>query len=203
MQGLSKWTWRRWDGSEYPAGRIPSFWRRVADRSQQEAQRDFGPLADYQELIRDVDKREGGRRGADSAGPRAAARHDWGDWEILHYRLKAVAKLWKPSATDAGVFELDRFDLQRNPDAAALRATLDMAIADDELLLRLEGWHLVTVPMSLRGLLLLGAVVDIAAAQRHRRCDQCNEWFPLRRNDQKFCGGKCRLQAHIAGRAEE
>jgi hypothetical protein len=178
------WTWRRGDGSEYVASAIPALWLRIADRKwpalssdkpYRDMLRDYGPLADEDDLVRP-------------------------DWKTLHHWLKGAARLWHPSADDPAIHCLNTFALPRDANARALRVSLDTAGMDGDLVPRLNEWRLEVMPLSLRGFLLMTSVADIAARQRFRRCDQCHEWFPVARTDARFCSNVCRQAAHLASK---
>jgi hypothetical protein len=201
MQEKSWWTWVQGDGTRYAA--VPELWRRVADRPRwQDARGEFGPLADHTAMIREIDTDpDTGARAysAASRGQQAADRVDAGDWQILHGRLKAMARLWQPWSHNPEIFSLTRFNPLQHADAAALRATLEMAAVDGELSPRLDGWHLRVVPQTLRGFLLMTCAADVAAQQRFRRCTNCNEWFHVGRSDNRYCTNACRQAHHRTG----
>jgi hypothetical protein len=185
MQEDSWWTWARGDGTAYAPSAIDGLWRRVADRKWLDAQAEFGPLDDYETLRR-------------ARGVEAVSREDATGWKTLHYRLRAMAKLWQPSAGEPAVHALTDFNPIQHADATALRHTLAMSAVDGELAVRLDGWHLRVVPASLRGYLLMTCAADVAKRQRFRRCGNCDEWFPVMRTDNRFCSNNCRQAHHQA-----
>ena len=209
MQEFSEWTWRRSDRSEYNASAIPALWRRVTDRDWLAAQSEFGPLAYHDDLIRalNTDTQTGVvTYGTSSRGEKAALFRDAENWQVLHNRLQHVAALWIPSTNDPTIHALDTFALERDRYAAALRvvvASIAGADGEGELVPALDGWHLRVKPQSLRALLLMDCVGDIAARQRFRRCDHCSEWFPVARADARFCSPSCRQATHIANKTEK
>jgi hypothetical protein len=202
----SWWAWNRGDGSAYAPSRIPAFWLRVAYRRWQDARDQFGPLADHaQHISPELVTHEAARRQRPEAETtaRMIAATDASDWETLHYRLKAMGRLWQPWPHNRQIYGLVPFNTLQHDDAAALRATLDMACAHGELVPRLDGWQLRVVPQSLRGFLLMSCAADVAAKRRFRRCDQCHEWFPVARADAKFCSAVCRQAAHQSAKMEQ
>ena len=202
MQENSWWTWYRADGSRYAPSDIDGLWMRVADRRWMDAREQFGPLADHAGLIQqlDTDPETGTvTHSATSRGQQAAISADQSDWKVLHYRLKAMAKLWQPWPDNADIYCLSEFNPLQHADASALRATLELAAMDGELMPRLDGWRLRVVPRSLRGYLLMTCAADVADQRRFRRCANCNEWFGLARSDTKHCSQACR-QAFYAAR---
>jgi hypothetical protein len=203
VQENSWWTWVRGDGAPYAPSEIPALWLRVADRRWPDAGREFGPLADYGGLIRTLDTNPDTGAvtgGVASHGRDAAIREDATGWKTLHYRLRAMAKLWQPAPDNPAIHRLIQFNVLQHADAIALRNTLSMAASDGELTPRLDGWHLRIVPQNLRGYLLMTCAADVAAHQRFRRCAHCNEWFALTRADAKHCSPACRQAFHQANK---
>lgn len=202
MREISVWTWTGGDGARYAPGAVPALWRRIADLPNgQDAKARYGLLADHgqhidEKLFDPADVRAHG--GAEKLFNHMVGATDHSDWRTLHYRLKAAAKLWQPEAENPQIFYLAPFSPLQHSDIAALRATTEMIFLDEELVLRLDGWRIVHVPLSLRAFLLAACVTDIGAKQRFRRCDHCQLWFPVSRNDQRFCTNVCRAAAHHA-----
>jgi len=198
MRENSVWTWRRYDGTEYAATAIPALWRRVADRdSVDDVRDDFGPLLYPADLIDEfVLESEGVLENV--------AQQEGSAWAELHSQLRRVAALWRPASDDPTIHFLDSFALSHGRGsrvATLLRIQLELAIEDHAVAPELDGWQLRVVPKNLRGLLLMNCIADIAARQRLRRCDHCEQWFPIARTDARFCGNTCRQAAHAAGKA--
>ncbi len=206
MPENSCWTWYRADGSRYAPSDIDGLWKRVADRRWEDARDQFGPLADYAGLILklNTDPDAGGVRGGEtSPGEEAAIRADHSDWKLLHYRLKAMPKLWQQWPGNPDIYCLSEFNPLQHADASALRATLEMAAMDGELMPRLDGWRLRVVPRTLRGYLLMTCAADVAAQRRFRRCANCGEWFGVARTDTKHCSQACRQAFYAAGKGAQ
>jgi hypothetical protein len=186
VQEISTWTWRKADGSAYAPP--PSLWRRVADRSPEAAQFEFGSLtapADGEFFANDgfVDVNFIGR-------------DHWAGWSGLHRSLAQVAALWVPEAKTPGLFALDTFRLPRDEVAERLRIALGAVAMEGEIAPRLKDWRLELKPMSLRAALLMGVASDIEGRARFRRCSQCREWFAVARSDARFCSDACRTAHH-------
>jgi hypothetical protein len=190
VQDKSWWTWGRLDGTRYYPSSIEALWRRVAERKDwQDAREEFGPLSELPD--------EGGTR-RQKEHFEEARRADDGDWRTLLYRLKAMAKLWQPSADNPAIHRLTQFNALQNVDVAAFRATLDMASAEGAFKVVLDGWTLRIVPNDLHGFLLMDCCSDVAAQVRFRLCGHCQEWFRPRRSDNLYCMPACRQAHHAA-----
>jgi hypothetical protein len=133
-------------------------------------------------------------------GSEAVDRQNLSDWEGLLSLLKAIAGLWQPSRGDASVHALCLINPLQNADTSSLQAELAIAATHNEYAVRIDNWQMRIVPQSLRGYLLMTCATDVARFQRFRRCQNCNEWFPLQRADAKHCSLACRQAAYQANR---
>jgi hypothetical protein len=176
----SSWTWRNGAGELYRPALIPALWRRVLDLSADAAAARFGPAVERGEALI--------------------------YWVELHSTLASAASLWSaPDETGlsryqaAGMVPVPRaaFDLTHYVDRL-LRGDKEN---DVEIEGRLDAAQLdlVFVSTTFRAHLARRALQDARLAISHRRCDQCREWHPAYRATARFCGAKCRNEAHRAG----
>ena len=162
---------------EYEPARVPALWLRVAELGADpdgwaHAVERYGPLLD-----------------TFGEEPRAE-RYERDPWVRAIGHLWTVSSLWKEAD---GIWELPPAPpVELTGAYRRLQNELTRVIADDGVKLALHGLDPVPEPATLESFLWFAAAAAVRERARHKRCERCDGWFPIRRSDAQYCSATCR-----------